>query len=83
MSLHFHFHLMSVKQTRKPLFKDCSSYEQNWDKTMYEIILLFLKTFIPLVLKKYKVYVFVHGLITVSLVHITYIMYCMIYKMSW
>lgn len=44
----------------------------------------FLKTFIPLVLKKYKVYVFVHDLITVSLVHITYtcIMYCMIYKMS-
>lgn len=42
----------------------------------------FLKTFIPSVLKKYKVYVFVHDLITVSLVHITCIMYCMIYKMS-
>lgn len=45
MSLHFHFHLMSVKQTKKSLFKDCSSYEQNWDKTMYEIILLFSKNF--------------------------------------
>lgn len=45
MSLLFHFHLMSVKQTKKSLFKDCSSYEQNWDKTIYEIILLFSKNF--------------------------------------
>lgn len=58
MSLHFQFHLMSVKQTKKSLFKDCSSLNKIETKQCMRLSYYFLKTFIPLVLKKYKKFMF-------------------------